>query len=39
MPILDRKLLRDLRRMWAQTLAIALVMASGVATFVMASGA
>ena len=37
--MLDRKLLRDLRRMWAQTLAIALVMASGVATFVMASGA
>jgi len=39
MRMLDRKLLRDLRRMWAQTLAIALVMASGVATFVMASGA
>ena len=32
MRMLDRKLLRDLRRMWAQALAIALVMASGVAT-------
>ena len=31
--------LRDLRRMWAQALAIALVMASGAATFVLASGA
>ena len=39
MRMLDRKLLRDLRRMWAQALAIALVMASGVATYVMASGA
>jgi putative ABC transport system permease protein len=39
MSMLDRKLLRDLRRMWAQMLAIALVMASGVATYVMASGA
>ena len=39
MRMLDRKLLRDLRRMWAQALAIALVMASGVATFVLASGA
>ena len=39
MRMLDRKLVRDLIRMWAQTLAIALVMASGVATFVMASGA
>ena len=38
MRMLDRKL-RDLRRMWAQALAIALVMASGVATFVLASGA
>jgi len=37
--MLDRKLLRDLRRMWAQALAITLVMASGVATFVLASGA
>ncbi|RTL61114.1 MAG: FtsX-like permease family protein, partial [Hyphomicrobiales bacterium] len=39
MGMLDRKLVRDLRRMWAQMIAIALVMASGVATFVMASGA
>src|SRR4029079_4691516 len=39
MRMLDRKLLRDLKRMWAQALAIALVMASGVATFVLASGA
>ena len=37
--MLDRKLLRDLRRMWAQALAIALVIASGTATFVLASGA
>ena len=37
--MLDRKLLRDLRRIWAQALAIALVMASGVATYVLASGA
>ncbi len=39
MRTLDRKLLRDLRRVWAQVLAIALVMASGAATFVLASGA
>ena len=39
MNMLDRKVLRDLRRMWAQALAIALVMASGVATFVLAGGA
>ena len=37
--MLDRKLFRDVRRMWAQCLAIALVMASGVATFVLANGA
>ena len=37
--MLDRKLVRDLRHMWAQALAIALVIASGVATFVLASGA
>jgi putative ABC transport system permease protein len=36
---LDRKLIRDLRRIWAQALAIALVMAAGTATFVLASGA
>ena len=39
MRVLDRKLLRDLRRMWAQVLAIALVMACGVATIVLAIGA
>lgn len=39
MRVLDRKLLRELRRMWAQVLAIALVVASGVATFVLANGA
>jgi putative ABC transport system permease protein len=39
MRVLDRKLLRDLRRLWAQTLAIALVMASGVATLILANGA
>jgi putative ABC transport system permease protein len=35
---LDAKLLRDLRRMWAQSLAIALVIAGGVATLIMAVG-
>lgn len=39
MRALDRKLFRELRRMWAQVLAIALVMASGVATYVLANGA
>jgi putative ABC transport system permease protein len=34
MRALDRKLLRDLRRMWSQALTIALVMASGIAGFV-----
>lgn len=38
MAILDRKLFRDLARMWAQVLAIALVMACGVATIVIAIG-
>lgn len=33
MKALDRKLLRDLRRMWSQALTIALVVASGVAGF------
>lgn len=33
------KLLRDLRRLWAQALAIALVMAAGVATLVLGVGA
>lgn len=39
MRMLDRKLSRDIRRMWAQVLAIALVMACGVATLVLAIGA
>lgn len=39
MSVLDRKLLRDLGRMWAQGLAIALVMACGVATILIAVGA
>ncbi len=36
---LDRKLLRDLARMWPQALMIALVMAAGVATLILAVGA
>ncbi len=39
MSMLDRKLLRDLARLWAQALAVALVMACGVATIVIAVGA
>lgn len=39
MRVLDRKLIRDIRRMWAQVIAIALVMACGVATIVLAIGA
>jgi putative ABC transport system permease protein len=39
MSSLDTKLLRDFRRMWAQVVAIALVLASGVATLVLAMGA
>ena len=38
MHILDIKLLRDLRRLWAQALAISLVVAGGVATLVLAVG-
>jgi putative ABC transport system permease protein len=38
MRALDIKLMRDLRRLWAQALAIALVIAGGVATLVMAVG-
>lgn len=38
MAMLDIKLLRDLRRMWAQSLAIAFVVAGGVASLVMAVG-
>lgn len=36
--VLDLKLLRDLRRLWAQALAIALVVAGGVTSVVMAVG-
>lgn len=38
MRALDIKLYRDLRRVWAQALAIAFVVAGGVATFVLAAG-
>ena len=38
MRALDRKLLRDLRRIWAQGLAIALVLACGLMVLVMADG-
>lgn len=38
MRMLDRKLLRDLRRLWAQALAIALVVASGFATLILGVG-
>jgi putative ABC transport system permease protein len=38
MHMLDRKLLRDLRRLWAQAMAIALVIAGGAATLVLAVG-
>ncbi len=38
MRALDRKLLRDFRRLWAQTLAIALVLACGVAVILMSVG-
>lgn len=36
--VLDKKLLRDLRHLWAQALAIALVMACGAATIILAVG-
>lgn len=39
MSVLDRKLLRDLLRLWAQVLAVAMVMACGVATIVTSVGA
>lgn len=39
MRALDKKVVRDLAKMWAQSLAIALVMACGVATIVIALGA
>jgi putative ABC transport system permease protein len=38
MPALDIKLVRDLKRLWAQALAIALVIAGGFATLVLAVG-
>ncbi|HET7680196.1 MAG TPA: FtsX-like permease family protein [Xanthobacteraceae bacterium] len=38
MPMLDRKLLRDIRRLWAQALAIAFVVAGGVTSIVLAAG-
>jgi len=37
--MLNRKLLRDLVRLWPQALAIAMVMAAGVATLILAVGA
>ncbi|MEZ5812159.1 MAG: FtsX-like permease family protein [Rhizobiaceae bacterium] len=39
MRVLDRKIARDIRRLWAQVIAVALVMACGVATIVLAVGA
>ncbi|RME16653.1 MAG: ABC transporter permease [Alphaproteobacteria bacterium] len=39
MRALDRKLLRDIRRLWAQSLAIAAVLAGGVLVMVMSYGA
>lgn len=36
---LNKKLLRDLRHMWGQALAIALVLSAGIATLVLAAGA
>ncbi len=37
-PPLRRKALRDLRRLWGQALAIALVLAAGVATLILGDG-
>ncbi len=39
MRALDRKLLRDMKRLWAQSLAVAFVMAAGVATMLIGLGA
>ncbi|MEP7173233.1 MAG: ABC transporter permease, partial [Aestuariivirga sp.] len=39
MRMLDRKLFRDMKRLWAQSLAVALVMAAGVATMLIGLGA
>lgn len=38
MRVLDRKVVRDIRRLWAQIIAVALVMACGVATIVLSVG-
>ncbi|WP_291629875.1 hypothetical protein [Bradyrhizobium sp.] len=38
MTALDIKLFRDVRRLWAQVLAVALVVGAGVATLVLAVG-
>ncbi len=38
MRVLDKKLLRDMRRLWVQSLAIALVLSCGVATLILAVG-
>jgi putative ABC transport system permease protein len=38
MRVLDRKLFRDLQRLWAQALAIALLIAGGVSTVILAVG-
>ena len=39
MRTLDKKLLRDFKRLWAQALAIAMVMAAGAATLILGVGA
>lgn len=39
MRVLDKKLLRDMKRLWAQSLAVAFVMAAGVATILIGLGA
>jgi putative ABC transport system permease protein len=39
MRALDRKLFRDIKRLWAQSLAVALVMAAGIATLLLGLGA
>ena len=38
MRVLDIKVFRDLKRLWAQALAIALVVAGGVSTLILAAG-
>lgn len=39
MRVLDKKLMRDFKRLWAQSLAVSLVLACGVATLILAVGA